>query len=158
MIPGLGRSPGERSGNSLRILVWEIPWTTEPGGLQSMGWQSQTRLKGLGRGISSSRSRATSRQNGNVGLEQPQSPGLSICQGGLCSPPSRLPLLPSALSFLSLSSVPKWNYLANQTSDFGAKYNPLLKGVFLVDCKALSRLMVGTWLISCSACYKLKWE
>ena len=21
------------------ILAWEIPWTAEPGGLQSMGWQ-----------------------------------------------------------------------------------------------------------------------
>ena len=27
------------------ILAWEIPWTEEPGGLQSMGLQSQTRLK-----------------------------------------------------------------------------------------------------------------
>ena len=26
------------------ILVWEITWTEEPGGLQSMGLQSQTRL------------------------------------------------------------------------------------------------------------------
>ena len=26
------------------ILVWEIPWTGEPGGLQSMGLQSQTQL------------------------------------------------------------------------------------------------------------------
>ena len=24
------------------ILAWEIPWTVEPGGLQSMGSQSQT--------------------------------------------------------------------------------------------------------------------
>ena len=24
------------------ILVWEIPWTEKPGGLQSMGSQSQT--------------------------------------------------------------------------------------------------------------------
>ena len=24
------------------ILTWEIPWTEEPGGLQSTGWQSQT--------------------------------------------------------------------------------------------------------------------
>ena len=24
------------------ILTWEIPWTEEPGGLQSMGSQSQT--------------------------------------------------------------------------------------------------------------------
>ena len=26
------------------ILAWRIPWTEEPGGLQSMEWQSQTRL------------------------------------------------------------------------------------------------------------------
>ena len=27
------------------ILAWKIPWTEEPGGLQSMGWQkSQTQL------------------------------------------------------------------------------------------------------------------
>ena len=28
------------------ILAWEIPWTEMPGGLQSMGPQSQTRLNG----------------------------------------------------------------------------------------------------------------
>ena len=28
-----------------RILAWRIPWTEEPGGLQSMGSQSRTRLK-----------------------------------------------------------------------------------------------------------------
>ena len=26
------------------ILAWEIPWTEEPGGLQSMGSQSRTQL------------------------------------------------------------------------------------------------------------------
>ena len=26
------------------ILAWRIPWTEEPGGLQSVGSQSQTRL------------------------------------------------------------------------------------------------------------------
>ena len=29
------------------VLAWRIPWTEEPGGLQSMGSQSQTRLKQL---------------------------------------------------------------------------------------------------------------
>ena len=38
-IPGLGRSPGEGNSNPLRILTWRIPWTEEPGGLQSMGLQ-----------------------------------------------------------------------------------------------------------------------
>ena len=36
-IPGLGRSPGEGNGNHSRVLAWEIPWTAETGGLQSMG-------------------------------------------------------------------------------------------------------------------------
>ena len=27
-----------------RVLAWEIPWTGEPGGLQCMGSQRQTRL------------------------------------------------------------------------------------------------------------------
>ena len=29
------------------ILAWRIPWTEAPGGLQSMGLQSRTRLKQL---------------------------------------------------------------------------------------------------------------
>ena len=33
------RSPGEGHGNPLHILVWRIPWTEEPGGLQTMGSQ-----------------------------------------------------------------------------------------------------------------------
>ena len=37
LIPGSGRSPGEVIHSS--ILAWEIPWTEEPGGLQSMGSQ-----------------------------------------------------------------------------------------------------------------------
>ena len=37
----LGRedSPGKEKDNHSNILAWEIPWTEEPGGLQSMGWQ-----------------------------------------------------------------------------------------------------------------------
>ena len=40
-IPESGRSPGERNGKATHpsILAWEIPWTEEPGGLQSMGLQ-----------------------------------------------------------------------------------------------------------------------
>ena len=34
-IPGLGRSAGEGNGSS--ILAWKIPWTEQPGGLQSIG-------------------------------------------------------------------------------------------------------------------------
>ena len=39
LILGSGRSRGEGNGNPLHILAWRIPWTEEPGGLQSMGWQ-----------------------------------------------------------------------------------------------------------------------
>ena len=39
LIPGSGRFPGEANGNPSSILAWRIPWTEEPGGLQSMGLQ-----------------------------------------------------------------------------------------------------------------------
>ena len=39
-IPGAGRSPGEGNGNPSSILAWRIPWTEEPGGLQSRGSQT----------------------------------------------------------------------------------------------------------------------
>ena len=35
---------GEEMATHSSIPAWEIPWTEEPGGLQSMGSQSQTRL------------------------------------------------------------------------------------------------------------------
>ena len=47
LVSGLGRYPGEGHGNPLHILSWRIPWTEEPGGLQCMGLQSQTQLRGL---------------------------------------------------------------------------------------------------------------
>ena len=37
-----GRSPGEGNGTHSSILAWRIPWTEEPGRLQSMVLQSQT--------------------------------------------------------------------------------------------------------------------
>ena len=37
LIPGLGRSPGEKVMVTRSIILpWRIPWTEEPGGLQSM--------------------------------------------------------------------------------------------------------------------------
>ena len=39
-IPGLGRSLEEEMTTSSSILAWKIPWTEEPGGLQSMGSQT----------------------------------------------------------------------------------------------------------------------
>ena len=38
-VPGLGRSTGRRHGNPLHYSCLEIPWTEEPGWLQSIGWQ-----------------------------------------------------------------------------------------------------------------------
>ena len=38
-IPGSGRSPGEGNGNPLQYPAWKIPWTEEPGRLQSVGSQ-----------------------------------------------------------------------------------------------------------------------
>ena len=35
-IPGSGGSPGEGKTHS-SVLAWRIPWTEDPGGLQSMG-------------------------------------------------------------------------------------------------------------------------
>ena len=37
--PWVGKIPREGNGTHSSILVWEIPWTEEPGGLQSMGSQ-----------------------------------------------------------------------------------------------------------------------
>ena len=34
----------EAMATHFNILAWEIPWTEEPGGLQSLGSQSRTRL------------------------------------------------------------------------------------------------------------------
>ena len=39
LIPESGRSPGEGNGIHSSILDWRIPWTEEPGGLQSVGSQ-----------------------------------------------------------------------------------------------------------------------
>ena len=44
-IPGLERSLEKEMATHSSILAWRIPLTEEPGGLQSMRLQSQTRLK-----------------------------------------------------------------------------------------------------------------
>ena len=38
-IPGLGRSLEKEMATHSSILAWRIPWTEEPGGLQSTGSQ-----------------------------------------------------------------------------------------------------------------------
>ena len=44
LIRGSGEPPEKEMAIHTSILAWEIPWTEGPGGLQSMGLQSQTRL------------------------------------------------------------------------------------------------------------------
>ena len=39
LIPRSGRSLEKEMATYSSILAWEIPWTEEPGGPQSMGWQ-----------------------------------------------------------------------------------------------------------------------
>ena len=39
-IPGSGRSLEKKMAAHSSILAWEIPWTEEPGGLQSLGSKS----------------------------------------------------------------------------------------------------------------------
>ena len=46
-IPGSGRSPGGGHGNPLQYSCLENPWTEKSGRLQSIGSQSQTKLKQL---------------------------------------------------------------------------------------------------------------
>ena len=43
-IPGSGSSHGEAHGSAVLYTAWKISWKQEPGGLQSMGSQSQTKL------------------------------------------------------------------------------------------------------------------
>ena len=44
-IPGWGRPPGGGNDNPLQYSAWKIPWTEEPGGLQSVrSKKSQTQL------------------------------------------------------------------------------------------------------------------
>ena len=38
-IPGLGRSSGEEMEPHFSIVAWTIPWTEEPGWLQSIALQ-----------------------------------------------------------------------------------------------------------------------
>ena len=37
LIPGSGRCPGVEMAICSHSLAWKIPWTEEPGGVQSMG-------------------------------------------------------------------------------------------------------------------------
>jgi len=47
LIPGSRRSPGEEMATHSSILAWRIPWTEEPGGLQSTGSQRLSNFTSL---------------------------------------------------------------------------------------------------------------
>ena len=47
LILGLGRSPEEGNGNPLQYTCWEIPWTEEPGRLQSTEAQKESDMTQL---------------------------------------------------------------------------------------------------------------
>ena len=42
--PWVRQIPWRRGWQPAPVLFWRIPWTVEPDGLQSMGWQSQTQV------------------------------------------------------------------------------------------------------------------
>ena len=44
-IPGWGRPLEEGTATHPSVLAWRIPWTEEPGGLESKGSQSRAGLK-----------------------------------------------------------------------------------------------------------------
>ena len=46
-IAGLQRPPGKEMATRSSILAWEMPWTEEPGGLQSMGHKQSDRTSRL---------------------------------------------------------------------------------------------------------------
>ena len=46
LIPGLGRSLEKEMATHSSILAWEIPWTEDPRGLQSMGLQGSYTAEG----------------------------------------------------------------------------------------------------------------
>ena len=41
LIPGQEDPLEEETATHCSILAWKIPWTEEPGRVQSIGWQSQ---------------------------------------------------------------------------------------------------------------------
>ena len=47
LIPGLGDPLEKEIATHSSILAWEIPWTEQPGGLQSMGSQITLIVNGL---------------------------------------------------------------------------------------------------------------
>ena len=62
-IPELGRSSGQGMATHSSIFAWRIPWTEEPGGLQSIGLQRVNTAEQLSYyGKSGSESRSVSSQ------------------------------------------------------------------------------------------------
>ena len=62
------------------ILVWEVPWTEEPGGLQPMGSQSQTRQSAQARWHWRGTPRFPARQAAGVWAPPHPVPVTSACE------------------------------------------------------------------------------
>ena len=58
----------ERMATYSSILAWRVPWTEEPGGLHSLGSQSQTQMKQLSKQASKSLEILESKSYGNIGV------------------------------------------------------------------------------------------
>ena len=111
LIPGLGRSPGEGNGSPLGTLAWEIPWTEEPGGLQSTGSQraGHDRLNDApesrerARGISRATGTQDPQQRGGWRKEYPRPGQVPAAWRGA---PTRLQGTDAAGRFLSMPIKP----------------------------------------------------
>ena len=72
-IPGSGRSLEKKMATHSSILAWRIPWTEEPGGLQSTGsqwvghdWATSLHFTSLGLCLATSRQRWTLKSSANL--------------------------------------------------------------------------------------------
>ena len=93
MLPG--RRPGGGHAARSSDVAWRIPWREEPGGLQSMGSQSRTRVSDLH--PRKSERGPPSRRQGNVSTLtlSPRIPGGALGRGARVCAPFALPALRS---------------------------------------------------------------
>ena len=118
------------------VLAWRIPWTGKPGGLQSMGSQSRTRLKRLSSSSSSSSlisllSKGLSRVFSNTRVQSINSLMLSLIYGP------------------TLTTI--HNYQKNHSFDYKG---PLLAVMSLL-LNMLSRFIIG--FLPRSKCLLISW-
>ena len=109
-VPELGRSPGGGNSYHFSILAWRIPWTEEPGGLQSMGSQKldMTEQVTLTRGLWWPVSQPTTHSDfSHTELE-----------GSLWLRPSYLREIPCAAPFSTSESSPKLDSCSHNLQEY----------------------------------------